>query len=149
MFVLYQEQQVRDLAPLTGVCIVPGITSQRSCPTHKCLHCTRNNESEILPHSQVFALYQEQRVRDLAPLTGVCIVPGTTSQRSCPTHRCLYCTRNNESEILPHSQDQIRHLFHKILSINIILKSIKGHKSVEKFGKKCVLVTTWIIYINA
>ena len=27
------------------------------------------------------------------------------------------------------------YLFHKILSINIILKSIKGHNSVEKFGK--------------
>ena len=45
--------------------------------------------------------------------------------------------------------DQIYQLFHKILSINIILKSIKGHNSVEKFGGKCVLVTTWIIYINA
>ena len=31
--------------------------------------------------------------------------------------------------------DQIHQLFHKILSINIILKSIKGHYSVEKFGK--------------
>ena len=31
--------------------------------------------------------------------------------------------------------DQIHNLFHKILSINIILKSIKGHNSVEKFGK--------------
>ena len=31
--------------------------------------------------------------------------------------------------------DQIHQLFHKILSINIILKSIKGHNSVEKFGK--------------
>ena len=30
--------------------------------------------------------------------------------------------------------DQIHQLFHKIPSINIILKSIKGH-SVEKFGK--------------
>ena len=26
-------------------------------------------------------------------------------------------------------------LFHKILSINVILESIKGHSSVEKFGK--------------
>ena len=31
--------------------------------------------------------------------------------------------------------DQIHQLFHKILSINIILKSIKGHNSVEKFRK--------------
>ena len=31
--------------------------------------------------------------------------------------------------------DQIHQIFHKILSINIILKSIKGHNSVEKFGK--------------
>ena len=31
--------------------------------------------------------------------------------------------------------DQIHQLFHKIFSINIILKSIKGHNSVEKFGK--------------
>ena len=31
--------------------------------------------------------------------------------------------------------DQIHQLFHKILSINIILKTIKGHNSVEKFGK--------------
>ena len=30
--------------------------------------------------------------------------------------------------------DQIHQLFHKIFSINIILKSIKGHNSVEKFG---------------
>ena len=30
---------------------------------------------------------------------------------------------------------QIHQLFHKILSINKILKSIKGHNSVEKFGK--------------
>ena len=28
--------------------------------------------------------------------------------------------------------DQIHQLFHKILSINIILKSIKGHNSVEQ-----------------
>ena len=31
--------------------------------------------------------------------------------------------------------DQIHHLLYKILSTNIILKSIKGHNSVEKFGK--------------
>ena len=31
--------------------------------------------------------------------------------------------------------DQIHQLFHKIMSINIILKSIKGHNSNEKFGK--------------
>ena len=31
--------------------------------------------------------------------------------------------------------DQIHQLFHMILSINIILKPIKGHNSVEKFGK--------------
>ena len=31
--------------------------------------------------------------------------------------------------------DQIHHLFHKILRINIILKSIKGHNSVETFRK--------------
>ena len=31
--------------------------------------------------------------------------------------------------------DQIHQLFHKILSINIILKSIKGHNSVEKLRK--------------
>ena len=31
--------------------------------------------------------------------------------------------------------DQIHQLFHKISCINIILKSIKGHNSVEKFGK--------------
>ena len=31
--------------------------------------------------------------------------------------------------------DQIHQLFNKILSINIILKSLKGHNSVEKFGK--------------
>ena len=30
---------------------------------------------------------------------------------------------------------QIYQLLHKLLSINIILKSIKGHNSVEKFGK--------------
>ena len=31
--------------------------------------------------------------------------------------------------------DQIHKLFHKILSIKIILKSIKGHNSVEKLWK--------------
>ena len=31
--------------------------------------------------------------------------------------------------------DQIHQFFHKLLSINIILKSIKGHNPVEKFGK--------------
>ena len=31
--------------------------------------------------------------------------------------------------------DHFHQLFHKILSINIILKSIKGHNSVEKSGK--------------
>ena len=31
--------------------------------------------------------------------------------------------------------DQIHQLFHKIFSINIILKWIKGHNSVEKLGK--------------
>ena len=48
--------------------------------------------------------------------------------------------------------DQSHQLFHKILSLNIILKSIKGHNSVENLGKKRLLVTTWIIsdtYINA
>ena len=34
--------------------------------------------------------------------------------------------------------DQIHQLFHKILSINIILTSIKGHNSVEKFGENDV-----------
>ena len=34
--------------------------------------------------------------------------------------------------------DQIHQLFHKILSINVILKSITGHNSVEKFGKMCI-----------
>ena len=47
--------------------------------------------------------------------------------------------------------DQIHQLFHKILSIYIILKSIKGHNSVEKFGKIMCINQTWIIYmyINA
>ena len=31
--------------------------------------------------------------------------------------------------------EQIHQLFHKIMSINIILKSIKGHNSVDKFHK--------------
>ena len=31
--------------------------------------------------------------------------------------------------------DQIHQLFHKILSIKMILKSFKGHNSVEKSGK--------------
>ena len=34
--------------------------------------------------------------------------------------------------------DQMHQLFHKILSINIILKSNKGQNSVEKFGKNNV-----------
>ena len=42
--------------------------------------------------------------------------------------------------------DQIHQLFHKILSINIILKSIKGHNSVEKFGE--IMCISHIIYIN-
>ena len=31
--------------------------------------------------------------------------------------------------------DQIHQLFHNVLSINIILKSVMDHNSVEKFGK--------------
>ena len=34
--------------------------------------------------------------------------------------------------------DQIHQLFHKILSINILLTSIKGYNSVEKFGENDV-----------
>ena len=36
---------------------------------------------------------------------------------------------------VPTRFDKIHQVFHKILSINIILKSIKGNNSVEKFGK--------------
>ena len=36
---------------------------------------------------------------------------------------------------VPTRFDQVHQLFHKILSTNIILKSIKGQNSVEKFGK--------------
>ena len=46
--------------------------------------------------------------------------------------------------------DQIHQLFHKILSINIIKKSIKGHNSVEKFGERmCISHSMDNIYINA
>ena len=46
--------------------------------------------------------------------------------------------------------DQIYQLFHKILSINIILKSIKGHNSVEKFEKiMCISHNMDHIYLNA
>ena len=40
-------------------------------------------------------------------------------------------------------------LFQKILSVNINLKSIKGHNSVEKFGKiRCISHNMDHIYIN-
>ena len=47
--------------------------------------------------------------------------------------------------------DQIHQLFYKILSINVILKSIKRHNSVEKFGKiMCIRHNMdHMIYINA
>ena len=38
------------------------------------------------------------------------------------------------------SLDQIHQLVHKLLSINIVLKSIKGHNSVEKIGKIMCIV---------
>ena len=44
--------------------------------------------------------------------------------------------------------DQIHQLFHKILSIIIILKSIKGHNSVENFGKiMCISHNTDHIHV--
>ena len=43
--------------------------------------------------------------------------------------------------------DQIHQLFHKIFRINITLKSIKGHNSVEKFGKiMCISLNMDHIY---
>ena len=46
--------------------------------------------------------------------------------------------------------DQIHKLFHKILSLNIILKSIKGHNSADKFGKiMCISHNMKHMYINA
>ena len=45
--------------------------------------------------------------------------------------------------------DQIHQLFHTILSINITLKSIKGHISVEKLGKiMCISHNMDNIYIS-
>ena len=44
---------------------------------------------------------------------------------------------------------EIHKLFHKILSLKIILKSIKGHNSVEKFGKiMCISHNMEHIYIS-
>ena len=46
--------------------------------------------------------------------------------------------------------DQIHQLFHKILSINRIVKSVKGHNSVEKSGEiMCISHNIGHIYINA
>ena len=54
-------------------------------------------------------------------------------------HHCAYfccCTCFGIKNINVTTRfDQIHQLFHNILSINIILKSIKGNNSVEKFGK--------------
>ena len=44
----------------------------------------------------------------------------------------MFCHKNID---VTTTVGQIHQLFHKILSKNIILKSIKGHNSVEKFGK--------------
>ena len=45
--------------------------------------------------------------------------------------------------------DQTHQFFHKILIINIILKSIKGHNSVEKFRKIMCISHTMDHIINA
>ena len=43
---------------------------------------------------------------------------------------------------------EIHKLIHKILSINKILTSIKGHNSVNIDQKYCALDTTWILYLS-
>ena len=60
-------------------------------------------------------------------------VASTTSLHDTPP-LCLFCCSTCFG-IKNTRFNQIHQLFHKILSINIILKSIKGHNSVEKFGK--------------
>ena len=55
-----------------------------------------------------------------------------------PHHRAYFCCCTCFGIKIPNVTtrfDQIHQLFHKLLSINIILKSTKGHNSVEKFGK--------------
>ena len=62
----------------------------------------------------------------------------------------MFWHRENINVHVTTSFDQIHQLFHKILSINIILKSIKGHNSVEKFGKMmCISHSMDHVYINA
>ena len=54
--------------------------------------------------------------------------------RHCAYFCCCTCLGIKNTNVTTRF-DQINQLFHKILSISIILKSIKGHNSVEKFGK--------------
>ena len=54
--------------------------------------------------------------------------------RHCAYFCCCTCLDIKKINVTSRF-DQIHQLFHKILSINIILKSNKGHNSVEKFGK--------------
>ena len=54
--------------------------------------------------------------------------------RHCAYFCCCTCFGIKISNVTTRF-DQIHQLFHKILSINIILKSVKGHNSVEKFRK--------------
>ena len=54
--------------------------------------------------------------------------------RHCANFSCCACFGIKNTNV-PTGFDQIHQLFHKILSVNIILKSIKGHNSVEKLGK--------------
>ena len=43
---------------------------------------------------------------------------------------------------------EIHKLIHKILSVNKILTSIKGHYSVKIDQKQCALDTTWLLYLS-
>ena len=61
-------------------------------------------------------------------------IASTTWYPHCAYFCCLTCFGIKNINVSTRF-DQSHQLFHKILSINIILKSIKGHNSVEKFGK--------------
>ena len=53
----------------------------------------------------------------------------------CAYFCCCTCFGIKKKYNVSSRFSQIHQFFHKILSINIILKSIKGNNSVEKFGK--------------
>ena len=103
-------------------------------------NCSKSKQktlSVFLQYVQVFSIqkrFVREKIYVICLTFSIKALQALHETRHCAYFCCCTCFGIKNINVTTRF-DQFHQLFHKILSINIILKSIKGHNSVENFGK--------------